>query len=221
MKTSSNGLKLIEQYEGLVLQSYDDATGKKVGRDGNVRGTLTIGYGHTSAAGSPTVVKGMTITRQQAEDILAKDLGKVENSVSNLVKVPLNQNQYDALVSFQFNTGSLGKSSALRFLNAGKYKEAAEALLLYNKGRVNGELTTMDGLVRRRSTEKALFLAPVKTLNGTVAAGTIAASTAGAAASAPHHLVPWIIGGGFILALVAFIAFDIYSYKQWKKNGTA
>lgn len=52
--------------------------------------------------------------------------------------------------------------------------------------------------------------------SGTVAAGTVAAGTAGAAATAPSHLIPWIIGGGFLLALVAFLVFDIYSYKQYK-----
>lgn len=52
--------------------------------------------------------------------------------------------------------------------------------------------------------------------SGTVAAGTVVAGTAGAAATAPSHLIPWIIGGGFLLALVAFLAFDLYSYKQWK-----
>jgi lysozyme len=221
MKTSINGLNLIKKYEGCVLYAYDDAKvgNNRVNPGQKVSGTLTIGYGHTNAAGEPKVFPGQTITQSEAETILSNDLIPVENQVTNLVKVTLNQNQFDALVSFQYNTGSLGKSSVLKYLNNGDYQKAADSLMLYTKGRVNGQLVPMKGLVTRRTEERSLFLAPVKTTtSGTVAAGTVAAGTAGAAATAPHHLLPWIIAGGFILALVAFVAFDIYSYKQWKKT---
>lgn len=155
MKTSAPGRALIEKFEGLILGAYDDFTDKIVKSGQRVRGTLTIGYGHTSAAGPPKVYVGMRITREQADAILAADLASVEVEVEHLVKVPLNQNQFDALVSFQFNTGSLGKrgNSLLRALNAKDYPGAARAFLLYNrsKGRV------MSGLTRRRKAEKQLF----------------------------------------------------------------
>lgn len=158
MKTSPNGRALIAKYEGLILQSYDDANDHIVPVGGSSRGTLTIGYGHTSAAGAPKVIPGMRITKEQADAILASDLQKVEADVTRLVKVPLNQNQFDALVSFHFNTGSLGKSTTLRKLNAGDMEGAAAGLMLYTRGRVNGQLIPMKGLVTRRNEEKALFL---------------------------------------------------------------
>lgn len=143
MKTSSNGRRLIEQFEGLSLKAYNDGTG-----------VITIGYGHTSAAGPPKVSRGQTITKEQADQILASDLGKVETQVNSLVHVPIDQNQFDALVSFHFNTGALGRSSVLKKLNQGDYNGAANALLLYNRG--GGRV--MAGLARRRAAEKALFL---------------------------------------------------------------
>lgn len=158
MKTSSNGRALIEKYEGLILQSYDDANDHIVPVGGSSRGTLTIGYGHTSAAGAPKVTPGMKITKEQADAILASDLQKVEADVTRLVKVSINQNQFDALVSFHFNTGSLGKSTALKKLNAGDYQGCADAFMMYTRGRVNGQLVPMKGLVTRRNEEKALFL---------------------------------------------------------------
>ena len=122
MKTSQRGLDLIKEFEGLYLQAYRCPAG-----------VLTIGYGHTSVAGEPKVVAGMKITKQEAEDILRRDLAAVEADVGRLVKVPLTQNQFDALVSFQFNTGGLGRSSALKRLNAGNYADVPAALLLWNK----------------------------------------------------------------------------------------
>ncbi len=142
MKTSQRGIDLIKEFEGLYLHDYDDGVGVR-----------TIGYGHTDAAGPPKVTRGMTITKREAEDILRADLGKVEKQVNDLVKVPITQNQFDALVSFHFNTGGLGRSSALRSLNAGNYKDVPSLLLLWNKG--GGKV--MAGLVRRRKAEGGLF----------------------------------------------------------------
>ena len=147
MKTSQRGLDLIKEFEGLYLQAYRCPAG-----------VLTIGYGHTSVAGEPKVVAGMKITKQEAEDILRRDLAAVEADVGRLVKVPLTQNQFDALVSFQFNTGGLGRSSALKRLNAGNYADVPAALLLWNKaaGKV------LAGLTRRRKAEAALFASKIK-----------------------------------------------------------
>lgn len=156
MKISKNGIEFIERWEGCILQSYDDRTDRIVGPDDPVAGVLTIGVGHTDAAGPPKVTKGMTITKEEAEEILDRDLDKVEEEVNNLVKVPLTQNQFDTLVSFHFNTGALGRASALKSLNAGDYEDAAKRLTLYIKddGRV------VQGLVNRRAAEMKLFLTP-------------------------------------------------------------
>lgn len=170
MKTSANGRKFIEQFEGLILQAYDDANDHIVPAGGSSQGVITIGYGHTSAAGAPKVYPGQVITRQQADDILASDLSKVEANINRIVKVPLTQNQFDALVSFDFNTGALGRSSILTSLNKGNYEDAANRILLYNKA--GGKV--LKGLVRRREGEKAMFLkkdtpsVPVKTGSATV-----------------------------------------------------
>ena len=159
MQTSANGRKLIESFEGLFLQAYDDANDKIVQRGDVVRGTLTIGYGHTSAAGPPAVYVGMTITKDVADAILAADLASVEIEVAHLVTVPLNQNQFDALVSFQFNTGWLAhpQCSLRRQLNAGNYNIAAQDFMLYDEAQ--GKV--LAGLERRREAERELFLQPV------------------------------------------------------------
>ncbi len=155
MKTSDNGRKLIEGFEGLFLQAYDDANDRIVKPGQKVHGTLTIGYGHTDAAGPPKVYIGQTITNQQADQILSSDLQSVEIEVEHLVKVSVNQNQYDALVSFQYNTGWLAHPhcSLLVALNAGNYQLADEDFMLYD--RAQGKV--LAGLDRRRTAEKALF----------------------------------------------------------------
>lgn len=212
MKTSTNGRKFIEQYEGLFLQSYDDYNDHIVKKGDSTTGTITIGYGHTTSAGLPKVTPGMIITKEQADNILASDLSKVEAQVNALVKVPLTQNQFDALVSFQFNTGSLGKSSILTELNKNNYDEAANRFALYNNARVGGKLKPSAGLTRRRADEKAMFLR--KDANpGAAAAATVIAGGV-TAASAPHNYMPWIIGGTAVLAIALFIGYTIYEYKK-------
>jgi lysozyme len=112
---------------------------------------LTIGYGHTGG-----VKEGDLITEQKAEQLLQDDLKKFENGVLRLVRVPLAQNQFDALVSFAFNlgVGNLGKSTLLKMLNDRDYKGAAGQFIRWNKA-AGKELA---GLTRRRLAESALFL---------------------------------------------------------------
>jgi len=128
----------------------------KAYQDGN--GVWTIAYGHTS-----NVHPGDTCTQEQADAYLAGDLHQAEWAVNTFVKIPLNQNQFDALVSFQFNTGALAHSSTLPLLNEGKYTEAADHLLLYNKA--SGKV--LAGLIRRRKAEHELFMSPATTLPDT------------------------------------------------------
>ncbi|HEV2484226.1 MAG TPA: lysozyme [Terracidiphilus sp.] len=155
MKTSDAGLALIKRFEGLILGAYDDEDDHIVRPGERVYGTLTIGYGHTSVAGPPRVYVGQEITEEQADAILAADLASVEIEVGHLVKVPLSQTQFDALVDFQFNTGWLGHShsSILAALNAGNYRLADEDFMLYD--RAQGKVIT--GLCRRRAAERDLF----------------------------------------------------------------
>jgi len=150
VRTSENGIELVKAFEGL----------HKVKSDGSVRsyrcpaGRWTIGYGHTHGVRS-----GETITPEEAEDLLRKDLQDCEAVVERMVKVDLTQNQFDALVSFVFNLGqgNFGSSTLLRTLNRGEYESAAEEFIRWNKARVDGELKALPGLTRRRTAEAALF----------------------------------------------------------------
>jgi len=154
MKTSERGIELIKHFEGLELEAYQDDVG-----------VWTIGYGHTDNAGQPKVTPGMRITEQDAEDILRSDLGQYERGVSRIVSVPLNQNEFDALVSFTFNlgVGALSSSTALKRLNNGDRAGAAEALTWWNKITLpDGSKKELAGLTRRRNAEAALFLEPVE-----------------------------------------------------------
>lgn len=214
MKTSATGRHLVEQFEGLILGAYDDYNDHIVQPGDTVRGTLTIGYGHTNSAGGPRVSIGQTITKFEADQLLAQDLGRVEADVTRLVKVVLNQNQFDALVSFQYNTGALGKSSILKSLNAGDYKDAANRLTLYNRG--NGQV--LAGLTRRREAEKALFLKPMSakpTLTGAVVA---AGGTAVAVTQAPPHLIPYLIVGSIIAGIIGYILYRKYHDSKVHTN---
>ena len=156
MKTSDAGRKtLIEDFEGLFLQAYDDHNDHVVKPGEHVIGVLTIGYGHTDAAGPPKVYIGQTISHADADAILAADLASVEIEVSHLVRVPLNQNQFDALVSFQFNTGWLAHPhcSLLAALNAENYALAEKDFMLYDMA--SGK--HLPGLTRRRAAERSWF----------------------------------------------------------------
>ncbi len=141
MKISIKGLNLIKSFEGLELKAYKDSVG-----------VLTIGYGSTG----PHVHEGLVITEEQAEAILKTDISRFERGVTELVKVPLNQNQFDALVSFSFNLGlgNLKSSTLLRKLNSLDYSGAANEFTRWNKA--GGRVLT--GLTRRREAEKKLFL---------------------------------------------------------------
>ncbi|PTU67542.1 muraminidase [Chromobacterium sp. Panama] len=144
MNISANGVKLIQQFEGLRLKAYQDAVG-----------VWTIGYGHTG----PDVTPGLVISQAQADALLARDLNRFETGVSRLVSVPLNQNQFDALLSFSYNLGqgSLQNSTLLRLLNQRDYAGAAAQFPRWNKA--GGKV--LPGLTRRRAAEQALFLQPV------------------------------------------------------------
>lgn len=135
MNISQTGINLIKKYEGVRLVAYKCPAG-----------VWTIGYGHTAG-----VKEGMVISLEQAENMLRSDLNKYEDYVEDNVTFPMSQNQFDALVSFTFNCG-VGN---LRTLIKNRTPEQiAEAILLYDKG--GGKV--LEGLVKRRKDEQALFL---------------------------------------------------------------
>jgi len=142
VNVSQKGIDLIKSFEGLKLVSYVDAVG-----------VLTIGYGHTGS----NVYVNQVITTKEAEDLLRRDLSAFELSVSKLISIPLDQEQFDALVSFTFNcgAGALQESTLRKRLNNGENpnRVAKEELPKWVKGN-NGPLP---GLVRRREAELHLF----------------------------------------------------------------
>lgn len=152
MEISEKGLNLIKSFEQLVLYTYDDldtSVPKRIVHEKmTIKGTLTIGYGHTGK----DVEIGMFIDKSEAERLLKNDLKIAEKAVNSAVKIPLNQNQYDALVSFTFNAGS---ENLKKLINNRNCEQISKAILLYNKSK--GKVC--NGLVRRREAEQQLFIA--------------------------------------------------------------
>jgi lysozyme len=153
MKLGPEGEKLIKDGEGLVLYAYDDANPSKPFLKGKPKGELTIGYGHTSAAGAPKVVPGMKITKAEAEKIFKTDIKKYVDDVNRLVTREVTQNQFDALVSFHYNTGALGKSTLLKRVNAGQFDQVPAEFMKW----VNDNGRMVPGLVNRRRAEVAVW----------------------------------------------------------------
>ena len=134
------GFAKIKQWEGLRLEAYQDSAG-----------VWTIGYGHIDG-----VKKGDKITKKQAKDFLHKDLSKFEEVVSKSIKVPLNDYQFAALVSFAFNVGEYAfkKSTLVKKLNKGDYDCVPIELArwCYSGGK------KVRGLINRRSAEAGLWV---------------------------------------------------------------
>jgi len=146
LNISRAGIDFIKLKEGFVATPYKDPAG-----------VWTIGYGTTKGINGNTG----SITRAQGEALMLKDIADFHTELSSLVKVTLKQGEYDALMSFIYNLGAanLGKSTLLKKLNAGDYAGAANELPRWNKARVNGQLTALNGLTIRRNEERAMFLA--------------------------------------------------------------
>lgn len=147
MQMSQEGIDaLLKPFEGCKLTAYRCPA--------NI---CTIGYGHTSAAGQPSVMDGMKITQKQAEDILRRDLVKYETYVHDMVQQPLTQHQFDVLVDFVYNEGpkNLQTSTMLKKINAGQFDAVPAELMKFTKG--GGK--TLPGLVRRRHAEGVWWMA--------------------------------------------------------------
>lgn len=143
LSTNAAGLAIIKESEGLRLEAYSYA------------GQWLIGYGH-----SATTKPGMKITAAQAEDLLRQDLAVCEKAIGDAVTVPINANEFSAMVSLCYNIGwqNFAASSVVRRLNAGDREGAADAFLMWTKATVAGERVTVPHLEERRQRERALFL---------------------------------------------------------------
>ncbi len=143
MKTSEKGLALIMRHEALSLKAYKCPAG-----------IWTIGYGHTR-----DVKAGDVCTKQQAVEWLMQDVKTAEAAINN-AHLPINQNQFDALVSFVFNVGigNFKRSTLLKKIRANAFdKNIEQQFMRWNKARVNGRLKPLRGLTKRRTAESKLY----------------------------------------------------------------
>lgn len=145
MQISSKGIDLIKHFEGCSLAAYQDAVG-----------VWTIGYGWTQPVDGERITRDMVIGPITAERLLRIGIVQFESAVNQLVKVPMTQGQFDALVCFAYNVGTrtLSTSTLLRMFNAGQRVSAADEFLRWNRAGGN----VLAGLTRRRNAERALFL---------------------------------------------------------------
>lgn len=138
MRTSDKGVMALAAHEGIVLSPYKDSAD-----------VWTIGVGHTAAAGNPDPAKFTgSLTLGEAFALLKADLLKYEAGVRNAVKVPLKQHEFDALVSFHYNTGAIGKASFVKKLNAGDRAGALKGIMDWRKP---------PEIIGRRTAERNLF----------------------------------------------------------------
>ena len=144
MRMSAAGLATVKEFEGLRLKAYKCPAA-----------VWTIGYGHTSAAGAPIVNPDLVITKDEAEEVLARDMEQYEEGVRKYVKVDLTQGQFDALVDFAYNAGvgRLSTSTLLKKVNAEKFDEVPAEFMKWTRG--GGK--ELPGLVRRRRAEVKLW----------------------------------------------------------------
>jgi len=144
LATSAAGVAFVGHHEGLKKTAYRDPVG-----------IVTVCYGHTA-----TARLGQSYSKEACQALLQSDLRAAEAAVRRLVKVPLSQETFDALVSFVFNVGegNFARSTLLRKLNAGDYVGACRELPKWTLARGR----ELPGLVTRRNDEMALCLKGLK-----------------------------------------------------------
>ncbi len=172
MEVNQRAIDLIKKWEGFRATAYRDPVG-----------ILTIGYGTTAAAGVGIDPKpGMTITEAEAEIYLMRAVEKFADQIRPMIKVPVNENEFGALVSLAYNIGpgAFEKSTLLRKLNAGDRQGAADQFSVWRMA--GGKV--LKGLENRRAEERGLFLMPVAARPQAPAPDTPAAPAKNAAPAA-------------------------------------
>jgi lysozyme len=154
MQISENGLELLKQWEGFKLEVYKDSAGLPTIGVGHLITKSEQASGNIVINGSPIAYAG-GLTDQQVLDLLAQDVAPAEKAVNGGVKAGLNQNQFDALVSFTFNVGAgaFTSSTLLKVLNQGQYDAVPDQLRRWT--RAGGQV--VQGLVNRRENEIKLW----------------------------------------------------------------
>lgn len=212
MKASQQAIELIKRFEGFSSKPYICPGG-----------VVTIGYGTTMGI----TPDSKPISESKAESLLRRDLVSFEDDINRLVRVPLQQSQFDALCSFIYNIGTtaFSKSTLLRALNKGKYDQVPYELARWNKA--GGKV--LSGLTRRRAAEAALWseseeLEPVGAVEvqrdvpsiinteNVAAAGSVA-TTVSSVASDPASPMTWA------LAVIAVMTAAVFLYLFLKRRG--
>lgn len=159
MKVSDKGLMAIIAHEGIVQSRYKDS-----------KGIWTIGVGHTKMAGglNPETFTGV-LPVADLMDLFRQDIAKFEKGVNDAIKVPISQHEFDALVSFHYNTGAVAKATLTATLNKGDHKSAGLQFMNWVKP---------PEIKNRRSQEMNLFLygtypVPLTTIYSATASGTV------------------------------------------------
>jgi lysozyme len=208
MKIGPNGIAIVKAFEGCHKAVRGRPGYFTTYYDPHV---LTIGWGHTNH--HPPKFKAGDVWSQAACDaVLAGDMVIFEKHVAKHAKVPLKQHEYDALVSWSYNTGGPSHATLWKKLNAGDKAAIPGELAKWNKD--NGKV--VNGLVRRRKSEGQLFAGDIKgalktaqatpTKAATIAAGTaVATGTVAAAASGDWSVALFVLGGALLVAAIAFI----------------
>jgi lysozyme len=209
MKIGPNGLSVVKAFEGChkavpgkpgYFKAYYDPV--------NV---LTIGWGHTNHH-KPTFGANTVWSQAACDAVLAGDMVTFERHVEKNAKVPLAQHEFDALVSWSYNTGGPAHATVWKRLNAGDKAGVPSALAAWNKARGN----VLNGLVRRRKAEGQLFAGDIKgalrtaqatpTRGATIAAGTaVATGGVAAAASGDWSVALFVIAAAVVTAGIAFL----------------
>lgn len=154
MKVSLNGIKFIQRHEGTKYHVYLDPVNKPTG-----------GIGHLlTTAERKLFPVGTKLSQAQVDKWFVEDLTRFTKAINKLITVPINQNQFDAMLSLAFNIGegNFRKSSVLRYTNAKNFQKAADSFKLFNKATRNGKKIVLPGLTRRRTEEAKLYLTPVR-----------------------------------------------------------
>jgi len=154
MHMSPHGLELLQQWEGFKTTVYKDSAGLPTIGVGHLLTKSELSSGKITINGVPVSYEN-GLTEQQVTDLLAQDVQPAAAAVNNNVKVPLDQNQFDALVSFTFNVGvgAFTGSTLLKLLNQGQYDQVPDQLLRWT--RAGGQV--VQGLVNRRNNEIKLW----------------------------------------------------------------
>lgn len=201
MKTSPKGIKLICDFEGFRATAYLCPAG-----------VPTIGYGFTEG-----VHLSDMMTLHEAQQRMGRELAKYERGVLQACKVPVNQNQFDALVCFAFNVGVAGMagSSVIKAHNRGDAQAAARAFGLWNKSR--GKVFA--GLTRRRAAESALYLEPLPDdvsdpVEGPLLAMPQAVDPETPMTASPINRAGVVAGGTATIATVSEVIHTVGSIKQ-------